>query len=156
MADNLRLPALNPESVEEKRGTDYPALFRDIVSGRRRKALGYALGLSQFGVNLVRLEPGSASAQRHWHVREDEFVMVLSGELVLASDGGEQILKPGDVAGFAAGVKDGHHLVNKSASEARYLEVGTRAEGETAHYPDIDLVYRGDSQLFTDKAGKQY
>jgi uncharacterized cupin superfamily protein len=156
MAERLRVPALDPAGVEEKRGTGYPAPFRALVAGRARKVLGDALGLTQFGVNLVRLEPGAASAQRHWHVREDEFVMVLKGELTLVTDAGEQILIPGDVAGFAAGVADGHHLVNRSGEDAEYLEVGTRVEGETAHYPDIDLVYLGESQSFTRKNGDKY
>ena len=104
MTEKLSLPTLVPESVEEVGGRGYPAPFRDLVAGQIRRALGDALGLSQFGVNLTRLAPGSASAQRHLYVREDEFVMILSGELVLVTDSGEQTLRVGDVAGFAATV----------------------------------------------------
>ncbi|MDP6590936.1 MAG: cupin domain-containing protein [Alphaproteobacteria bacterium] len=156
MSDRLRLPALDPDSVELRRETDYPGDFKNIVAGRARRALGDALGLTQFGVNLVRLAPGSASAQRHWHSREDEFVTVLSGEVALISDSGEQILGRGDTAGFAAAAGDGHHLVNKGPQEALYLEIGSRVGGDVVTYPDIDLMYRKDAGKFTNKRGEIY
>ena len=94
MAESLVLPALKPESIDLRRETDYPGDFKNIVAGRARRALGDALG-----VNLVQLAAGAASAQRHWHAKEDEFVVILSGEVVLISDGGEQVLRAGDTAG---------------------------------------------------------
>ncbi|MDP7642936.1 MAG: cupin domain-containing protein [Alphaproteobacteria bacterium] len=130
--------------------------FKNIVKGRARRALGEALGLSRFGVNLVRLAPGSAPSQRHWHSKDDEFVVILSGEVVLISDGGEQILGAGDTAGFAAAAGDGHHLVNKGSQEALYLEVGSRVAGDVVSYPDIDLMYRGDAGIFTNRRGDAY
>jgi len=139
-----------------RRETDYPGDFKNIVAGRARRALGDALGLSQFGVNLVQLAAGAASAQRHWHAKEDEFVVILSGEVVLISDGGEQVLRAGDTAGFAAGVADGHHLVNKGSEEAVYIEVGSRRDGDVVEYPDIDLIYLQDSNGFTNKSGEAY
>lgn len=156
MAESLVLPALKPESIDLRRETDYPGDFKNIVAGRARRALGDALGLSQFGVNLVQLASGAASAQRHWHAKEDEFVVILSGEVVLISDGGEQVLRAGDTAGFAAGVADGHHLVNKGSEEAVYIEVGSRRDGDVVEYPDIDLVYLQDSNGFTNKRGEAY
>jgi uncharacterized cupin superfamily protein len=156
MADSLRLPALDPDSVDLRRETDYPGDFKNIVAGRARRALGDALGLSQFGVNLVRLAPGSASAQRHWHSMEDEFVVILSGQVSLISDGGEQTLRPGDTAGFPAAAADGHHLVNKGSQEAVYLEIGSRSAGDVVTYPDIDLMYRKDDRVFTNKRGENY
>lgn len=156
MADSLRLPALSPETIADSRETDYPGEFNKIVAGRARRALGDALGLQQFGVNLVLLAPGAASAQRHWHSKEDEFIMILSGEVVLIDDSGEQTLKAGDTAGFAAGAADGHHLVNKGSEDAQYLEIGSRIVGDVVSYPDIDLVYLSDGGMFTDKLGKAY
>jgi uncharacterized cupin superfamily protein len=156
MAESLVLPALKPESIDLRRETDYPGNFKNIVAGRARRALGDALGLSQFGVNLVQLAAGAASAQRHWHAKEDEFVVILSGEVVLISDGGEQVLRAGDTAGFAAGVADGHHLVNKGSEEAVYIEVGSRRDGDVVEYPDIDLIYLQDSNGFTNKRGEAY
>lgn len=156
MADSLRLPALSPATVEMRRETDYPGDFKHIVAGRERHSLGDALGLTQFGVNLVQLAPGAASAQRHWHSKEDEFVVILSGEVALISDGGEQTLKAGDTAGFPAAKADGHHLVNKSVEAAQYLEFGSRIAGDVVEYPDIDLIYHGDTGIFTDKRGEKY
>jgi uncharacterized cupin superfamily protein len=103
--------------------------------------LGAAAGLTQFGVNLVRLPPGAWSSQRHWHSHEDEFVYVLAGELVLVTDAGAEIMRPGDSAGFKAGVRDGHCLQNRSAQDAEFLVVGTRLEQDHGEYPDIDMVF---------------
>ena len=138
----LKRPALDPATLPEKGGTGYPAPYRDLVAGRARRPLGDALGLRTFGVNLTRLKPGAASAQRHWHERQDEFVYIVEGEAVLVTDGGEQVLKPGMCAGFPAGVADGHHLVNRSNKDVVYLEVGDRMPGDVYHYPDIDLEGR--------------
>src|SRR5262245_33574055 len=101
----------------------YPGKLRSVTDGREKAALGNVAGLTQFGVNLTRLKPGAGSALRHWHEQEDEFVYVLEGELVLIEDDGEHVLKPGDCAGFKAGVSNGHHLVNKSQRDALYLEI---------------------------------
>lgn len=133
------MPKIDVDSIAWKGGTGYPPPFDQLVEGRHRKRLGDALGLTQFGVNLTRLEPGAASAQRHWHENEDEFVYVLSGQAMLVEDEGETILGPGDAAAFKAGVANGHHLINRSEEPVFYLEVGTRASDEKAHYPDIDL-----------------
>src|SRR5438067_5823208 len=118
----------------------YPQPYNHVADGREKVALGNLAGLTQFGVNLTRLKPGAASALRHWHENEDEFVYVLEGELVLIEDDGETLLRPGDAAGFKAGIANGHHLVNKSGREAVYLEIGTCAARERAHYPDVDLA----------------
>jgi uncharacterized cupin superfamily protein len=136
----------------------YPQPHTSITDGREKAAIGNVAGLTQFGVNLTRLKPGAASALRHWHEQEDEFVYVLEGELVLIEDGGETMLKPGDCAGFKAGVSNGHHLVNKSPRDALYLEIGTRAATERGHYPDVDLVFERDQQgmRFLHRSGEPY
>jgi uncharacterized cupin superfamily protein len=126
----------------------YPARWRGITNGREKAGLGNVAGLTQFGVNLTRLKPGAASSLRHWHEQEDEFVYVLEGEITLIEDGGEVLLRPGDCAGFKAGVANGHHLVNKSQRDALYLEIGTRAARERGHYPGIDLIYDRDENGF--------
>jgi uncharacterized cupin superfamily protein len=123
-------------------GTDYPAPHNAPCLQRIRRALGDAFGLSQFGVNLLDLPPGTWSSQRHWHEQQDEFVYVLEGELVLVTDEGETVLRPGMVAGFRAGTGNGHHLVNRSDKTARVLEVGTRTTEEVAYYSDIDMMVR--------------
>jgi uncharacterized cupin superfamily protein len=142
MADMpLKLPALDPATVPEVRGTTYPAPFKARVADRARRRLGNACGLTQFGVNLVTLGPGAQSALRHWHTHEDEFVYVLEGEVVLVTDAGEQRLTAGMCAGYPAGQRDAHHMVNRSGRPARYLEIGSRSPLDSAEYPDDDLTW---------------
>jgi uncharacterized cupin superfamily protein len=151
-------PWLDPASVKPRLGSIYPSPFGEKLAGREKRALGDPLGLSQFGVNLVTLAPGSWSSQRHWHTNEDEFIYVLEGEVTLVTDGGETLLGPGMAAGFPAGKPDGHHLINRSGRPTRYLEVGTRADTEVAQYSDIDMVARkeGGRFVFMHKNGEPY
>lgn len=133
------MPKIDIDALPEDSGSIYPAEFHHIVRGRFRKRLGNAGGLSQFGVNLCRLEPGAASSLRHWHESEDELVYILEGELVLVEDEGETVLRPGEAAAFKAGSGNSHHLVNRGDSPALILEIGTRAPADTVHYADVDL-----------------
>ena len=141
---SLQPPALDPLTVPVRKGSTYPTEeLRAIVAGRSKRALGDATGLRNFGVNLVHLEPGAASALRHWHTREDEFIYVLEGEITLVTDAGPQVLRPGVCAGFPAGKADAHHLVNRTQQVAVYLEVGDRLPGDEAYYSDFDMTARG-------------
>jgi uncharacterized cupin superfamily protein len=151
-------PWLDPAGITPRLGSIYPKLFGEQLAGREKRALGDPLGLSQFGVNLVTLASGSWSSQRHWHAKEDEFVYVLEGEVMLVTDAGEIVLGPGMAAGFPAGRPDGHHLINRSGSSVRYLEVGTRADTEEAHYSDIDMMAKkeGGKFHFMRKNGEPY
>jgi uncharacterized cupin superfamily protein len=128
--------------VPEQTGTNYPAPFDGPVRARRFKRLGEAAGLTQFGVNLVTLPPGCWSSQRHWHAVEDEFVWVVSGELVLVTDAGETVMSPGDCAGFKGGDRDGHHLQNRAEADASFLVVGGRGDADWGEYSDIDMAFR--------------
>jgi uncharacterized cupin superfamily protein len=123
-----------------KTGSIYPEPYASEMAGRSSLRLGDAGGLTQFGANLVILQPGAKSSLRHWHAREDEFVMVTQGELVLVQDEGETVMRPGDCAAFPAGDPNGHHFLNRTGAEARFLVVGTRAPAEVATYSDVDLV----------------
>ena len=107
-------------------GTLYPPPFDEPCRARERTRLGDAAGLTQFGVNLLRLPPGAWSSQRHWHTGEDEFIYIVSGEVVLVTDAGEEVLRAGDCAGFKANDGDGHHLQNRSGQDAVVLEIGSR------------------------------
>ena len=140
MSNRLWSPAMDPASIAPRTGTSYPKEHREQVERRSKRALGDALGLTHYGVNLVELEPGAWSSQRHWHSAEDEFMVVVSGELTLITDAGRQVLSAGMVAGFPAGTADGHHLVNESGQLAVYLEVGDRSADDEVRYPDIDMV----------------
>ncbi|MFN0316456.1 MAG: cupin domain-containing protein [Burkholderiales bacterium] len=154
----LKLPALDPMAIAPAAGSNYPDAFKPRVAGRIKRKLGDALGLKNFGVNLTTIKPGAASALRHWHLKQDEFIYILEGELMLVTDAGEQLLTVGMVAGFAAGRADGHHLVNRSDRDAVYLEVGDRSAGDGATYPDDDLVAHAvaGGWQFTHKDGTPY
>lgn len=149
---------VNPENVPDITGSKYPLQFQSAVAGRVKKRLGDTAGLQNFGVNLVRLAPGSCSALRHWHSRQDELIYVLEGDVSLVTNAGEQVLKPGMAAGFRAGDADGHHLVNRSNYDVVYLEIGDRTSGDSAHYPDDDLIAQasGNGWIFTRKNGEVY
>ena len=154
----LDLPALDPAAVPERRGSGYPEPYRSRMGERIKRRLGDACGLTKFGVNLVSLAPGGQSALRHWHTLEDEFVYVLSGELVLVTNGGEQVLTAGMCAGYPGGSRDAHHMINRSDVVATYLEVGSRIAGDNAFYPDDDLLWieREDGTQAAHKDGRAY
>lgn len=154
----LKLPALDPESVPEVRRSLYPEPFRTRMGDRAKRRLGDACGLKRFGVNLVTLGPGGQSALRHWHTLEDEFVYVLSGEVTLVTDAGEQTLFAGQCAGYPGGSRDAHHFVNRSGKPVTYLEIGNRIDGDNAFYPDDDLMWcdDGKGQYAAHKDGRRY
>lgn len=127
------------EAPPRTRPSRYPPELAAKVDARERRPLGDLFGLRNFGVNLTRLPPGAASALRHAHAKQDEFVYVLEGRPVLVTDAGETPLASGMCAGFPAGTGDAHHLVNRGPDDAVYLEVGDRTRGESVTYPDDDL-----------------
>ncbi len=124
---------------EKRTGSRYPSPHDAVCQARTKHILGDQFDLTQFGVNLAVIGPGAWSAQRHWHANEDEFVYMLEGELVLADDTGEHVLKPGMCAGFKANNGNGHCLKNVTDRPAVYLEVGTRLDDEKVVYSDIDM-----------------
>jgi uncharacterized cupin superfamily protein len=148
---------IDPKTLPESVGTLYPPPFDKPCRARGRQKLGDAAGLTQYGVNLLRLPPGAWSSQRHWHNEQDEFVYVLSGEVVLATDGGEEILKSGDCAGFKAGDTNGHHLQNRGDTDALVLEIGTRTQKDSGEYSDIDMAFKmGGKDMYLHKDGTPY
>jgi uncharacterized cupin superfamily protein len=130
---------IDVEALTSVVGTLYPPPFDEPCRARERTRLGDAAGLTQYGVNLLRLPAGAWSSQRHWHAKEDEFVYVLSGEVMLVTDAGEEVLRAGDCAGFKAGDPDGHCLQNRGTTDATVLEIGSRIQGEHSTYSDIDM-----------------
>jgi uncharacterized cupin superfamily protein len=131
---------IDPKTLPVITGTLYPPPYDEPCRARHRTRLGDVAGLTQYGVNLLRLEPGAWSSQRHWHTGGDEFIFVVSGEVTLVTDSGAEVLRAGEAAGFKAGDPDGHHLQNRSGADVTILEIGTRIPGEAAYYPGIDLV----------------
>ena len=143
-------------AVPVRRGSRYPPPYDAACAARERKPLGEAAGLSAFGVNLLTLGPGVWSSQRHWHSHEDEFVWVVSGEVVLVTDTGEEVLGPGDCAAFRAGDPDGHHLINRSDRPATVLEVGNRAEADGCVYPEADMISLPGDDFYRRRDGTPY
>jgi uncharacterized cupin superfamily protein len=152
------MPRLDRASIPFVESTGYPPALAGAVRGRSYQRLTQAGGLTQFGANICRLAPGAASSIRHWHENEDEFAMMIEGELVLIENEGETIMRAGDCAAFPAGVANGHHFVNRSDRPAAFLIVGARAGTETAHYPDVDLTFVKDAAgaHYTHKDGTPY
>ena len=151
------MPKIDLGSVADSTGSSYPQPFNDICLGATWKKLGDAAGLTDFGVNLVRLPPGKWSSQRHWHTHEDELVYVLEGEVVLMEDDGPRTLKAGDCAGWTAGSPNGHCLQNHSDRDAIYLEVGSRRpEVDGCDYPDLDMVGRPGDRFYRHRDGTPY
>src|ERR1700690_3638814 len=139
-------------------GTLYPSPFDEPCRARGGTKLGDPAGLTQYGVNLLRLPPGAWSSQRHWHSHSDEFIYVLSGKVMLVTNEGEEILRAGDAAGFKAADPNGHCLQNRSGAVATVLEVGTRLAADSADYPDIDMTAPagGKPALYTHRDGTPY
>jgi len=152
------MPKIDIDKIAVDTSTGYPPQYRKEIEGRSRKRLAKTAGLTQFGVNICTLKPGAQSSQRHWHENEDELVYVLKGEVVLREDGGDIVLRPGEAAAWKAGVANGHCLVNRSAADAVFLEVGTRAPADKADYPDIDMKVERDDKgaRYTKKNGEPF
>jgi len=150
------MPKIDLASAPQATGSGYPSPFDEPCRARQWLRLGFAAGLTQFGVNLLTREPGAWSSQRHWHLRSDEFVYVLAGEVVLVTDDGEEVLHAGDCAGFRAGDKNGHHFQNRSTADVVLIEVGTRIPADSAHYSDIDMRTTGGKPGYQHEDGTPY
>jgi len=150
------MPKIDIAAVPERKGSGYPPPFDAPCAERVRQRLGDAGGLTDFGVNVMRLPPGNWSSQRHWHSHEDEFVYMLAGELTLIEDGGETVLRAGDCAAFAKGSGNGHHMINKSGATAVYLEVGSRQPTDVTTCSDIDMMSSNADGRFVHKDGTPY
>jgi uncharacterized cupin superfamily protein len=150
------MPKIDLAAVPVRRGVGYPKPFDAVCVDRERQRLGNAGGLTDFGVNLMRLPPGNWSSQRHWHSHEDEFVYLLEGELVLVEDDGETVLRAGDCAAFAKNSGNGHHLINRSTTTAVYLEVGSRQPADLTTCSDIDMMSSNADGRFVHKDGSPY
>ncbi|WP_417589519.1 cupin domain-containing protein [Pararhodobacter oceanensis] len=133
------MPKIDISAAPVKTGSIYPGPYNGQMAGRWSQRLGEQAGLTQFGVNIVHLEAGAPASLRHWHLREDEFAMVLTGELVLVEETGETVMRAGDCAAWQAGVPDAHRFINRSAAPASFLIVGSKAEEEEATYGDVDM-----------------
>jgi uncharacterized cupin superfamily protein len=151
------MPKIDIDTLDQRTGCSYPEPFREVCLGATWRKLGDAAGLTDFGVNLVRLPPGKWSSQRHWHTHEDEFVMMLEGEVVAVENDGDHMLRAGDCIGWKAGVANGHCLQNRSDRDAVYLEIGSRRGAiDGCDYPDIDMVARPGDTVYHHRDGTPY
>ena len=150
------MPKIDISNIPVRVGAGYPEPFGAACAGRTRQRLGDAGKLRDYGVNLMTLPPGRWSSQRHWHSHEDEFVYVLEGELTLFEDDAQTVLGPGDCAAFPKNTGNGHHLQNRGAGVARYLEIGSRHPDDVATCSDIDLMSNNRDGLFLHKDGSGY
>jgi uncharacterized cupin superfamily protein len=150
------VPKIDISAIPIIHGCPYPSPFDKPIAGRSRKRLGDAGGLTDFGVNLMTLEPGGWSSQRHWHSHEDEIVYILEGELVLVEDDGETLLRAGDCAAFPKGTGNGHHMINRSNNRAVYLEAGSRQPDDMTTCSDIDMKSANADGRFVHKDGTPY
>jgi uncharacterized cupin superfamily protein len=150
------MPKIDVQAVTQRKGVGYPAPFAALTADRIRQRLGDAGGLTDFGVNITQLPPGNWSSQRHWHSHEDEFVYILSGEVVLIEDEGETVLRVGDCAAFAKNSGNGHHMINRSTKTVVYLEIGSRHMDDLTTCSDIDMMSANADGRFVHKDGTPY
>jgi len=159
MGDQVyRVAVVAAQAPARAKPSNYPEPFASRMTGRKKHPLGDLFGLTNFGVNLTTLAPNAASALRHAHTKQDEFVYILQGHPTLHTDEGRTRLSPGMCAGFKAGTGNGHRLVNETEEEVVYLEVGDRTPGDEGSYPDDDLqAMQVDGKWkFTRKDGTPY
>ena len=143
------MPKIDYAEIETRYGSSYPGELKSICHGCERKNISDHIGLTQFGCNYTLLRPGAASSLRHWHEKEGELVIVFRGEVVLIDNCGETTLRPGESAGFRAGESNGHQFINRTNVDAILFEIGTRMTEETAHYSDVDLIFRSENGKFS-------
>ena len=149
------MPKLDLNAIAQTNATGYPAPFNEPVEGRNYRRLAPAAGLENLKASHVVLEPGAWSSQRHWHRDIDELLVMLSGEAVLVEDGGETVIEPGDVVAWPAGVKNGHHLQNRTDEPCVFVVAAAGDyEADGGEYPDIDMVFEPDG--YYRRNGTQY
>ena len=136
------MPKLDLDAISQTNATGYPDPYDKPVAGRWYRRLAPATGLTTMGASHVVLKPGAWSSQRHWHAAEDELLVMLSGEAVLVEEGGETVLRPGDVAAWPAGVRDGHHMQNRTEADCIFVVVSSGdRDADHGEYPDIDMKF---------------
>ncbi len=150
------MPKIDVEAIPPSSATTYPEPFASDMVGRSYRRLGPDAGLTRIGASLVEIAPGGISSQRHWHTGIDELVVMLEGEAVLVEEGGETLLRVGDIAAFAADTPDGHHLLNRSERPCRFLAVDNQGLAADCHYPDVDLHWDAASARYRRKNGSPY
>jgi uncharacterized cupin superfamily protein len=148
------MPKVDLGSIEPTNATGYPPPLNQPVAGRWQRKVAEVAGLTDLGARHVVLEPGAWSSQRHWHEGEDELLVMLTGCAVLIEDDGETELVPGDIAAWPKGIRNGHHLVNRTNEPCTFICVSAGADLAGA-YSDIDMMWTADGR-FVHKDGTPY
>lgn len=149
------MPKLYLDTIPQTNATGYPSPHDAQVQGRWYRRLAPVAGLTKLGASHVVLKPGAWSSQRHWHSEEDELLVMLTGEAVLVEDEGETVIRPGDVLAWAAGVRNGHHLQNRSDADCSFVAISAGdASIDSGEYPDLDMVF--DPEGFARRDGSRY
>jgi len=145
------MPKIDLEAIEQQNTTGYPPPYNQAVAGRWVRRLAGPAGLTVMGASHVVLKPGAWTSQRHWHAEEDELLVVVSGEAVLVEDDGETLLRPGDIAAWPRGVRNGHTIQNRGDADCSLICVSAGdAENDWGEYPDIDLKFAPEGYLHKD------
>jgi uncharacterized cupin superfamily protein len=146
------MPKIDIDTIPQSNATGYPAPFDREVEGRWWRRLAPQSGLTQMGASHIVLKPGAWSSQRHWHEGEDELVIMLSGEAILVEDDGETMVRPGDVLAWAAGVKNGHHLINRGHADCSFIAISAGDRSTGGGYSDIDMMFGAEGYFHKDGA----
>jgi uncharacterized cupin superfamily protein len=148
------MPKVELDRVEPSNATGYPDPFHEPVQGRWWKRIAPLAGLTEMGASHVVLEPGAWSSQRHWHQGEDELLIMLSGTAVLVENDGETELRAGDIAAWAKGVANGHHLINRSGEPCSFVAISAGPD-KGGFYSDIDMIWTEDGR-YCRRDGTEY
>ena len=150
------MPKVDLSAIEQTNSTGYPPPYDRDVAGRHYRRVAKAMGLGRLGMSECTLEPGAWSSQRHWHAGIDEIVVMLDGEAMLVEEGGETLLRPGDIATFGADVANGHHLINRSDRPCTFVAIDNALGEGNCHYPDADLIWNMADKRYTRRDGTPY
>jgi uncharacterized cupin superfamily protein len=102
----------------------------------RRARLSRQAGAERLGLSLWELPPGEAAYPYHYHLAEEELLLVLDGRPTLRTPDGWRELDQGELVSFPRGERGGHQLVNRSQETVRFLAVSTNGEPDVVMYPD--------------------
>lgn len=132
---------INAFEVVSSTDNPFPKVFHEKMGDSEWRGLSDNFGLSQFGTNIEVIRPSGSSGLKHRHTKSEEFIYILSGELIL--EYGDEIypMSAGMCIGFKANEALGHRLINRSNENAKFLVVGSRIEGDKVDYVEDDMQW---------------
>jgi uncharacterized cupin superfamily protein len=109
-----------------------------------RARLGHQLGTERLGLSMWELPAGEAAYPFHYHLTEEELVIVLAGQPSLRTGAGWRVLSEGDVISFPRGEDGAHQLVNRTDTPVRFLAISTHGDPDIVLYPDSNKLGVGE------------